>query len=131
LAASVRLPSGSRPVQVRHKGRYVSESFQRREDARRWATDMEGRIDRGEIATSARVRGVATFSQPIDLHVANICEVGKAKEFSRFARKARLASVELLEAAQAVAARHVEAHLGGGVFKQRIAQFSGLGRPLG
>jgi len=37
---------------------------------------MEGRIDRGEMATSARARGVATFSQLVDLHVADRCEVG-------------------------------------------------------
>jgi len=48
MASFTKLASGSWRVQVRHKGRYVSESFQRREDARRWATDMERRIDRGE-----------------------------------------------------------------------------------
>ena len=78
MASFAKLASGSWRAQVRHIGRYVSESFQRREDARRWATDMEGRIDRGEMATSARARGVATFSQFIDLHVADMCEVGKA-----------------------------------------------------
>jgi hypothetical protein len=63
---------------VRHKGRYVSESYQRREDARRWATEIEGRIDRGELATSARAHGIATFGQLIDLHVADMKDVGKA-----------------------------------------------------
>lgn len=73
-----KLAPGSWRAQVRHKGRYVSESFQRREDARRWATEMEGRIDRGELATSARARGIATFGQLIDLHVADMKDVGKA-----------------------------------------------------
>ena len=41
MASYTKLPSGSWRVQVRHKGRYVSESFQRREDARRWATDID------------------------------------------------------------------------------------------
>jgi integrase len=78
MASITKLASGSWRVQVRHKGRYVSESFQRREDARRWATDIEGRIDRGELATSARARGVTTFADLIDLHVADMSDVGKA-----------------------------------------------------
>ena len=78
MASFTKLPSGSWRAQVRHKGRYVSESFQRREDARRWATDMEGRIDRGELPTSARARGIATFEDLVDLHVADMSEVGKA-----------------------------------------------------
>jgi len=49
MASFTKLASGSWRVQVRHKGRYVSESFQRREDARRWATEMEGRIDRERV----------------------------------------------------------------------------------
>jgi hypothetical protein len=51
--------------------------------------------------------------------------VYKTKAFSKFARKAKLGSSELLEAAQAVAAGHVDADLGGGVFKQRIAREGG------
>jgi hypothetical protein len=53
MASFTKLASGSWRVQVRHKGRYVSESFQRREDARRWATDMvevapcDGRVEAG------------------------------------------------------------------------------------
>jgi integrase len=39
---------------------------------------MEGRIDRGELPTSARARGVATFEDLIDLHIADMSEVGKA-----------------------------------------------------
>ena len=35
MASFTKLASGSWRVQVRHKERYVSESFQRREDARR------------------------------------------------------------------------------------------------
>jgi hypothetical protein len=51
--------------------------------------------------------------------------VYKTKEFSRFARKADLASEELLEAAIAVASGQWDADLGGGVFKQRIAREGG------
>ena len=51
--------------------------------------------------------------------------VYKTKEFSRFARKADLKSVDLLDAAQAVASGQWDADLGGGVFKQRIARDGG------
>lgn len=47
------------------------------------------------------------------------------KEFARFARKARVADVKLLQAARDVAAGHYDADLGGGVFKQRIAREGG------
>lgn len=90
MASFTKLASGSWRAQVRHKGRYVSESFQRREDARRWATEMEGRIDRGELASSVRARDVATFGQLIDLHVADMKEVDKAPGRSKDATLAML-----------------------------------------
>lgn len=51
--------------------------------------------------------------------------VYQTKEFSKFARKARLGNLELLEAAKTVAAGRWDADLGGGVFKQRIAREGG------
>jgi len=48
--------------------------------------------------------------------------VYKTKDFSRFARKAALRNVALVEAAEAVAVGRWDADLGGGVFKQRIAR---------
>jgi len=51
--------------------------------------------------------------------------VYKTKAFSKFARKADLASAELLQAAEAVASGQWDADLGGGVFKQRIAREGG------
>lgn len=47
------------------------------------------------------------------------------KEFSKFARKAKLEAASLLEAAAEVAAGRWDADLGGGVFKQRIARDGG------
>jgi hypothetical protein len=67
MASFTKLASGSWRVQVRHKGRYVSESFQRREDARRWATEMKGRIDRGgagDIGAGARRRHLRPTDRP-------------------------------------------------------------------
>jgi hypothetical protein len=51
--------------------------------------------------------------------------VYKTKAFSRFARKARLESEALFEAARAVMAGQWDADLGGGVFKQRVARAGG------
>src|SRR5882762_4351188 len=51
--------------------------------------------------------------------------VYKTMEFAKFARKAKLGSDELLEAAQAMASGRWDADLGGGVFKQRIAREGG------
>lgn len=42
-----------------------------------------------------------------------------------FARKAGLADAKLLRAAEAVAAGHYDADLGGGVFKQRVSREGG------
>lgn len=47
------------------------------------------------------------------------------KGFARFARKAGLADEALIEAASAVAAGQVDADLGSGVFKQRVARPGG------
>ena len=47
MATFVKLGSGNWRVQVRRKGRYVSETFRRRKDADEWALDIERRIDRG------------------------------------------------------------------------------------
>jgi hypothetical protein len=47
------------------------------------------------------------------------------KGFARFARKAGLADVALIEAASTVAAGQADADLGSGVFKQRVARPGG------
>ncbi len=77
MATFTRLNSGSWRVQVRRKGRYVSETFLRREDARQWATDTERQIDRGETPHRARTARLTTFSDLVDLHVADMTEVAK------------------------------------------------------
>lgn len=56
--------------------------------------------------------------------------VFKTKWFHRFARKERLADSALLEAVDRAEKGHVDADLGGGVIKQRIAR-AGQGRSGG
>ncbi len=75
MASFMKLPSGSWRVQVRRKGRYVSETFLRREDARRWALDAECQVDRGDGPIPSRLKRLKTFGDLIDLHVEDMNEV--------------------------------------------------------
>ncbi|GEM_PF-5838459 len=49
MATYSKLPSGTWRAQVRRKGRYISQTFLKRDDARRWGPEAEGRIDCGEV----------------------------------------------------------------------------------
>lgn len=76
--ASVRKQkSGAWRVQVRRKGRTVSETFVRYDDAKKWGVDAERQIDRGETPTLSKVGKLQTFGDLIDLHIADMTDVGK------------------------------------------------------
>lgn len=77
MAPFTKLSSGSWRVQGRRKGRYVSETFLRRDDARRRATEAERQIDRGEAPNDSRITRLKTFEDLIDLHIDDMCDVGK------------------------------------------------------
>ena len=84
--ASIRKEkSGTWRVQVRRKGRSISETFIRHDDAKKWGIDAERQIDRGETPTLSRVGKLQTFGDLIDLHIADMCEVGKAPRRSKLA----------------------------------------------
>jgi integrase len=70
--------SGRWRAQVRRKGRALSETFVRHEDAKSWALDAERQIDRGETPLSTRVGRIRTFGELIDLHIDDMKEVGRA-----------------------------------------------------
>jgi hypothetical protein len=57
--------------------------------------------------------------------VANRLAVYKTKPFARFARKARVSDSDLWEAVRQVNVGVIDADLGGGVIKQRIARAGG------
>jgi hypothetical protein len=71
--ASVRILA---PV-VRRKDKYVSQTFRWKEDAKAWAIDAERSIDKGNTPTPARARRLQTFGDLIDLHIADMTQVGK------------------------------------------------------
>lgn len=85
MATFTKLSSGSWRAQVRRKGRYISETFLRREDARQWATDVERQVDRGGTPQPSRIARLNTFGDLIDLHIADMKEVGKAPGRSKSA----------------------------------------------
>lgn len=90
MATFTKLESGSWRVQVRRKRRYVSETFLRREDARVWATETERAIDQGKTPQGSRTARLKTFGDLIDLHIADMKEVGKAPGRSKDATLAML-----------------------------------------
>lgn len=83
MSSIFRLPKGDWRAQVRRKGRYVSQSFVRRKDAEEWALKMERRVDRGESVSKNIPDDLSTFSHLIDLHIADMLEVGKALRRSK------------------------------------------------
>ncbi len=90
MATFVKLPSGSWRAVVRHKNKYVSRTFQRKDDARGWARDQERSIDQGRAPVTARAQRAQTFGDLIDLHIADMKEVGKPPGRSKDATLAML-----------------------------------------
>ena len=73
----VKLPSGNWRAQVRHKGKYISNTFRRRADADTWALETERTIDKSLDPKVINPRSIQTFSDIIDVHIQDMQEVGK------------------------------------------------------
>lgn len=101
MATIRKQKSGRWRAQVRRKGRAISETFLRHQDAKDWATDREREIDRGEPPRSSRIAGLRTFGDLIDLHIDDMKEVGKAprrtKEATLLALKRELGGVKITD----------------------------------
>ncbi|HEY1928558.1 MAG TPA: hypothetical protein VGG92_13910 [Caulobacteraceae bacterium] len=69
--------SGTWRVQVRRKGRSISETFVRHDDAKRRGVNAERQIDRGETPTLSRIAKLQSFADLVDLHITDMKEVGK------------------------------------------------------
>lgn len=97
MASIRKLPSGNWRAQVRRKGRYIGETFRRHKDAEEWALAMERRIDRGETPSTRVRRDPTTFGDLIDLHLADLQDIGKcprrSKAFTLDSLKAKLGRV--------------------------------------
>lgn len=90
MASIRKQKSGAWRVQVRRKGRSLSETFVSHEDAKRWAIDAERQIDRGQTPTKSRIARMRTFGDLIDLHIADMMAVGRAPGRSKTATLAML-----------------------------------------
>ncbi|WP_189476220.1 hypothetical protein [Mesorhizobium sp. M2A.F.Ca.ET.043.05.1.1] len=60
-------------------------------NARRWPTETERQVDRGETPTKSRVARLKTFGELIDLHIGDICDVGKSP------RRSKAAALDMLQ----------------------------------
>ena len=67
-------------------------------------------------------RCVSFYSAAAKFYKDNVWSIFKSKVFDRFARKHDLTDADVRDAASDVMTGQVDADLGGGVFKQRIAQ---------
>ncbi len=85
MASITKLPSGSYRVQIRRKSHYASETFPRRDDTHRWARQAETRVDQGLAPHKSSVSRLQTVGDLIDLHIAEMCEVGKPPRHSKAA----------------------------------------------
>lgn len=99
MATIRKQKSGRWRAQVRRKGRTISATFLRHQDAKDWAIDREREIDRGESPKSPRIADIETFGDLVDLHIDDMKEVGKAprrtKEATLRALKRELGRVSI------------------------------------
>jgi integrase len=86
-----KLPSGSWRAQVRRKGRYVSETFLRPDDALRWSRLAELSVDRNETPVSSRIGRITKFGELVKLHIEDMTAVGKPP------RRSKAATLDMLQ----------------------------------
>lgn len=101
MASINKLVSGKWRVQVRCKGHYLSNSFTIRKDAEMWARRIEREIDLGQKPAPKHKDGIKTVSDLIDLHIADMLEVGKqigrSKGFSLDLLRAKLGNLNIAD----------------------------------
>lgn len=78
MASVDRLPSGKWRARVRRQGHTVSRSFRLKTDADGWVRDQEDRIDKGETPIGKAPISRETFADLIELHFADLGELGRA-----------------------------------------------------
>jgi hypothetical protein len=90
MATISKLPSGGYRVQIRRKGRYASETLHRSSDAHKWARQAETRVDQGLSPNKRSAARLATFGDLVNLHINDMCAVGKPPRRSKSAPLATL-----------------------------------------
>lgn len=77
MATISKLPSGGYRVQIRRKGRNASETIHRSSDAHKWACQAETRVDQALSPKKSSAARLVTFGDLVDLHIDDMCAVGK------------------------------------------------------
>lgn len=90
MASIRKQKSGHYRVWIRRKGKSLSETFVNRDDAKNWGLEAERQIDRGGSPIPSRIARLTTFGELIDLHIADMTEVGKPPGRSKAATLAML-----------------------------------------
>ncbi|MEQ1615277.1 MAG: site-specific integrase [Hyphomicrobiaceae bacterium] len=101
MASISRLPSGRWRVQVRKAGYATTRSFRLKTDADAWARDQEVLIDRGETPAGRVENRRETLADLIDLHFADLAELGRgfgrSKEATLLRIKATLGKTRIAD----------------------------------
>lgn len=77
MATIVRTKQGTWRAQVRRKGKYASSTFRLKTLAAEWVSETERLIDLGGEPTSRKAGKARTVGDLIDVHIADLLEVGK------------------------------------------------------
>lgn len=80
MASIRKQKSGHYRVWIRRRGKSLSETFVNRDDAKTWGLEAERQIDRGGTPILSRIARLTTFGELIDLHAADMAEVGMHPE---------------------------------------------------
>ncbi len=79
MATTHKLPSGQWRAQIRRHGHSLSRTFRLKADADAWVCEQESRIDKGETPMGGLPLRRETFADLIELHLADMSEVGRSK----------------------------------------------------
>jgi len=90
MATIIHTREGTWRAQVRRKGKYASQTFRLKAHASEWAIETERLIDLGCEPSTRRVSNPRTIADLIDLHIADLLEVGKPLRRSKRAVLAAL-----------------------------------------
>jgi len=99
MATFNKLRSGQWRAQIRRKGVFLSRSFRIKAQAEQWAREQEQFIDRGLAPTAATPESRETLASLIDLHFADLKElgrgIGRSKEHTLFRLRETIGAARL------------------------------------
>ncbi len=99
MATFSKLPSGQWRVQIRRKRLFLSRSFRIKAQAEQWAREQEQLIDSGLAPSAASPESRETLASIIDLHFADLKElgrgIGRSKEHTLFRLRETIGATRL------------------------------------